>query len=102
MTPHLRNAILAAIREHTVGTVSPSIRRIAKIIGSSATPTFGALVQMRDDGLITWTEGRACSFVIVREGPTRDQIEQWSCAERDRVLGILLDLNRASKGRAAA
>ena len=52
MTPRLRNAILAAIRENTVGTVSPSIRRIAKIIGSATTPTFKALVQMREDGLI--------------------------------------------------
>ena len=98
MTPRLRNAILAAIRENTVGTVSPSIRRIAKIIGSATTPTFKALVQMREDGLITWTEGRACSFVIVREGVTREQMERWSDAEIQRVLLDLYEIRRTRGG----
>jgi hypothetical protein len=85
VTPHLRNKILDCLRDETVGNVSPSIRRIAKVIGASATPTYGALEQMRDDGLINWSPGRACSFYIVREGPTREQMARWSSDELKRV-----------------
>lgn len=103
--PRLRNAILDCIREQTVGTVSPSVRQIAKTVGSSIAPTYGALEQMRSDGLITWTRGRACSFEILREGPPREQIASWSTEELLRVNTItqaLLDARLGARAEAAA
>jgi len=92
--PTLRNQILGAIRLLTVGTVSPSIRQIAKHIGSSTSPVYNALEQMRDDGMIAWTPGRACSFVILREGPPREQMAAWSDAEIRRVALELHEISR--------
>jgi DNA-binding transcriptional regulator YhcF (GntR family) len=103
--PSLRNRILDAIRDLTDGTVSPSVRQIAQHVGSSTTPIYNALEQMRDDKMISWTPGRACSFVIVREGPPREQIERWSDAELSRVQAEILAVMVArgtAKGRAAA
>lgn len=106
--PHgtLRSAIIKAIRDLTAEQGHPpAIREIGTRISCRGVGNIHrTLHDLRDDGVVTWEDGRRRTIRIIREGPTRAQMDRWADDELRRVLLEAADIlnGRALSGMAVA
>lgn len=108
INPHgtLKTAIIRAIRELTQELgFPPTVREIGARVGNRGVGSIHAiLLGLREDGILTWEDSRRRTIRIVREGPSRAEMERWSDEELKRVQ-IAADWilgNRERAKRAAA
>lgn len=100
----VKGKVLRAIQNLTLELgFPPSIREIGDRIGeASEGNVHRMLAAMRDEGLVTWHNGRQRTIRVVREGPSRAQIEGWSDQELYRIGREIEDVLASRNARAAA
>lgn len=82
--------------------IPPTVREIGARIGTSGIGNLHLVLQnMREDGMITWIDGRQRSIRLVGAGPLRADLETWTDDELCRVACLIEDVQASRKAKAA-
>lgn len=93
MTPCMKQA-LDAIRRLTVDGVSPTYRDLQAELGLASVSGVHRLVHSLIRAGALRQPGHGYRSIEIVEGPTRDQMENWSDAEIRRVALVLYEIGR--------